>query len=117
MGRFEAYEGSFRRILEDNPVLAYQKQLEQSVKSMNWWKRNLSQRKEHKKLEKSAEEAKNIQEFELRTGVFVDIREWIDAEKGDDERDNGIDQAIIFYREDEGRGEIKEYYTSDIQVK
>ena len=115
--KIEAYEGGFRRILEDNPVLEYRRQLEQSVKSMSWWKRNIVQRKERKKREESAERARSIHEDQLRDSVFLDIREWIDSEKRYDERDKGIDQAIIFCREDEGRGEMKAYYTGDIHVR
>ena len=31
-------------------------------------------------------------------------------------RDAGPDQAVVYYREQEGRGALKAYYTSDLQV-
>ena len=37
--KIDAYEDGFRKLLDDNPLLEYQKELESSVREMSWWKR------------------------------------------------------------------------------
>ena len=111
-GKIDEYETGFRALLEGNPLLEYQKELEQSVEDMSWWNRNVARRKDRKKLEESAEETLRIRADQLQP-VLLDIQTWADSiEHGDD----GLDQSIIYYREDEGKGELKAYYTSDVRV-
>ena len=112
--KLDEYETGFRSLLEENPLLEYQKELEQSVEVMSWWNRNVARRKDRKKLEESAEETLRIRADELPP-VLLDIQTWVDSisiEHGD----YGLDQSIIYYREDEGKGELKAYYTSDVRV-
>ena len=110
--KIDEYEIGFRALLEENPLLEYQKELEQSVEDMGWWKRNVARRKDRKMLEESAEETQRIRTDQLQP-VLTDIQTWGDSiEHGDD----GLEQSVIYYREDEGKGELKAYYTSDVRV-
>ena len=91
----------------------YQKELQNSVEGMSWWKKNVFVGKESNQVET---DIKKI--YEIRDDGFDDLRlnlaRW--SEEITRGRDAGPDQAVVYYREQEGRGALKAYYTSDLQV-
>ena len=111
--KIDAYEGGFRQLLKDNPLIKYQKELECSVDEMSWFKRNISKRKERKNLDARIIRARSIRAKGLAP-LLVDIRSW--AESLDD-RDEGMDQSVVYYRDGDGEGELRAFYTSDVRLE
>lgn len=111
--KIDAYEQGFRKLLDDNPLLAYQGELEGTVAAMSWWQRKVSKRKQRKTLEADADRALRIRADDLAP-VLLDIRSWADSL---DEEDAGMEQSVVYYRDQEGAGPLRAYYTSDVRVE
>ena len=112
--RINDYEKSFRELLENDAIEEYREDLQNSVDGMGWWKRNVSWR--GARMEKEAE-MERIQSGPERS--LVTLRSHI-SELLDDlasQKDVGQKQAIVYYRENGGRGDLKAYYTSDWQLQ
>ena len=111
--KIDRYETAFRNLLTEDSVRGYQKELQNSVEGMSWWKKNVFVGKESNQAET---DIKKI--YEIRDDGFDDLRlnlaRW--SEELTRGRDAGPDQAVVYYREQEGRGALKAYYTSDLQV-
>lgn len=111
--KIDRYETAFRNLLTEDSVRGYQKELQNSVEGMSWWKKNVFVGKESNQAET---DIKKI--YEIRDDGFDDLRlnlaRW--SEEITRGRDAGPDQAVVYYREQEGRGTLKAYYTSDLQV-
>lgn len=108
------YEQSFRDLLENDSVRDYREQLQDSVDNMGWWKRNVFERGTRVEKEAEIERVQSGPERRLAT-QRLDISEWSDDLAS--QKDVGQKQAIIYYRENGGRGELKAYYTSDWQFQ
>ena len=81
---------------------------------MGWWKRNVFQRGTSKKTVAEIDRIQSRPERRLATLRF-DASEW--SEDLASKKDVGQKQAIICYRENGGRGDLKAYYTSDWQFE
>ena len=111
--KISRYETHFRDLLENDAVEAYEEELGRAVRSMGWWKRNVFSRAEHHNKRRDMDAI-----GELRTGrhdsVRVNIRQWADDMVAGS--DTGIEQAVVYYREDGGAGDLKAYYSNDWKI-
>lgn len=111
--KIDRYETAFRDLLKEDSVRGYQKELQDSVEGMGWWKKNVFAGKEHSQAEADINKI-----HELRADRLVELRlniaRW--SEELGRGRDSGLEQAVVYYREEEGRGALKAYYTSDLKV-
>lgn len=119
--RVEALDASiqaFRRgageLLEGNWLEQYLEALEKSLKETGWLKREVIQRWRSKVMKKTAEHAKAIRDNELAQ-VQDSIRSWLQAMEKRDE--TARRQTIVYYREEDGKGEPKSYYTADLRLE
>ncbi|GEM_PF-3891440 len=112
--RIDDYEKSFRDLLKKDSIEEYRKRLQNSVGRMGWWKRNVFRRRT--RMEREAE-IDRIQSGPERS--LVTLRPYISKCLDDlaSLKDVGQKQAIIYYRENGGRGDLKAYYTSDWQLQ
>lgn len=102
-----------QKLLKDNPLVKYQKALIRVLDDMNWWERNISKRGERKSLEKRDNRATKIRADHLTT-VLLSLQKWSDSMGEAD--DEGLQQAVVYYRGDSGQGELKAYYTGDVRL-
>ena len=111
--KIDRYETAFRDLLTEDSVRGYQKELQDSVEGMGWWKKNVFAGREHSEAESGIKKI-----HEIRADRLVELR--LNLARWSEElargRDPGPDQAAVYYREEEGRGALKAYYTSDLQV-
>ena len=111
--KVDRHESSFRTLLDKDLVKGYQEQLMRSVEGMSWWKRNVFAKSEHRQKEKDI-----ISIGEIRTDHIDDLRlnvaRWSQDFAG---RDAGQEQSVVYYRENDGKGNVKAHYTSDLQLK
>ena len=111
--KIDRYETLFRDLLEEDSVRDYQKELQDSVEGMGWWKKNVFAGKEHNQAEADIKKIHEIRSDHL-VELRLNIARWSeDLASG---RDIGQDQAVVYYREQEGKGDLRAYYTSDLQV-
>ena len=102
----------FARLLEDNPVDQYERELKTALDKLNWWQRNLSQRGARKALEKAERRALGIRANELNP-VLRTMQSWSENLAASDA---GAQQTVVYYRDEGGKGRLKAYYTSDLQL-
>ena len=111
--KIDRYETAFRDLLEEDSVRDYQKELQDSVEGMGWWKKNVFAGKEHSEAESGIKKIHEIRSDHL-VELRLNIARWSeDLASG---KDAGQDQAVVYYREQDGKGALKAYYTSDLQV-
>ena len=91
----------------------YQEQLKESVDGMSWWKRNVFATGERRQKEKDITSIGAIRADSL-DNVRLNIAHWSQDLAG---RDAGQEQAVVYYREHAGKGNVKAYYTSDLQLE
>ena len=103
-------------LLEKNPLVQYQDELKRTLEHMGWWERTVSQRGRKKTLKKTSELTTQIRADDLAP-VSSSMRSWSDSLAGSHDHDEGLLQAVVYYRGDEGKGELKAYYTQDIQLQ
>ena len=101
----------FRRLLEDNPLVEYQKELRSAVDDMGWWERNVFERGRRQSLEETDQRTDKIRADQL-TPVVRALQSWSDSMEDSD--DQGLQQSVIYYRGDGGKGDLKAYYTADL---
>ena len=101
----------FRKLLEDNPLVEYQKELNRALDDMGWWERNVFERGRGRSLEEADERTTEIRADQLTT-VLLALQRWTDSMEDSD--DQGMQQSVVYYRRDGGEGELKAYYTSDV---
>ncbi len=112
--RMDDHEKSFRNLLERDSVKGYREHLQNFVGRMGWWKRNVFRRGARIAKEAEIDRIQSGPERSLAT-LRPYISEWLDDLAS--QRDVGQKQAIIYYRENGGRGDLKAYYTSDWQLQ
>ena len=95
------YEKYFRDLLKKDSVSEYREHLQNTVDSMGWWNRNVVERGARKKKEA---EIGRIQSGPERRNESLQssIAQWSDNLAS--QKDVGQKQAIIYYRENGGRG-------------
>ena len=111
--KIDRYEASFKCLLENDSVKEYEKELNDSLDGMNWWKRHISEKKIAKQKEAEVEALDDISERRLDT--LLNLSRWSeDLALG---KDAGHEQSVVYYRANDGKGELKAYYTSDWQLQ
>lgn len=105
---------AFGRLLEENPLLQYQEELSQSLDDMSWWAKNVSRRRERKDLRSESELIRDIRADDLAP-VLSSMQSWSDSMAESD--DQGLVQSVVYFREDDGDGALKAYYTSDLRLE
>lgn len=112
--KMDDHEKSFRDLLENDSVRDYREHLQNSVDSMGWWKKNVFDRGARMGKEAEIDRVQSGPERRLAS-LRLDISEWSDDLAS--QEDVGQKQAIIYYRENGGHGDLKAYYTSDWQLQ
>ena len=108
----QAFRSGAGELLEGNWLERYLEALEKSLKKTGLWQ--VIQRRRRKVLETTAEQAKAIRDNELAQ-VQDSIRSWLQAMEKRDE--TARRQTIVYYRDDNGEGEPKSYYTDDLRLE
>ena len=119
--RVEALDASLRAfrsgasdLLQENWLERYLEAVENSLEGMGWWQRKVFQRGRGKELENTAERAKAIRDNELAQ-VQDTIGTWLQAMAERDE--TARRQSIVYYRDEQGKGEPRAYYTADLRLE
>ena len=112
--RVQRMRTGFAKLLEDNPLLQYQKELSQSLEDMGWWAKHVLRRGETKELERASELVRGVRADDLPP-VLSSMQSWSDSMGESD--DAGLAQSVIYYRDDGGEGELKAYYTGDLRLE
>ena len=111
--RIEAFRQGATALLQDNWLDQYQQVLEQSLQEMGRLQR-VSQRKRVKALENAVARAKAIRDNELarvRDAMKTLLQPM--AERDETARQ----QSIAYYRDENGEGEPRAYYTAELQIE
>ena len=112
--KIQATRQGFVKLLESNPLVQYHDELRHSLDEMSWWERNVSQRSQTETLEGATALAANVRADSLAP-VLNSMQSWSDA-LGESE-DEGLTQSVIYYREEDGKGDLKAYYTGDLRLQ
>ena len=99
--------------MDKDSVQGYQEQLKESVDGMSWWKRNVFAKSERRQKEKDIESIGAIRMDGL-DDLRLNVAHWSNNLAG---RDAGQEQSVVYYRENAGKGDVKAYYTSDLQLE
>lgn len=112
--KIDDYEKSFGDLLVNDSVREYREHLQSSVESMGWWTKNVFARGTRMEKEAEIDRIQSGPERRLAT-----LRPHISQCLEDlaSQKDVGQKQAIIYYRENGGRGDLKAYYTSDWELQ
>ena len=110
--KIDRYESHFRQLLENDSVKRYQSQMQESVDSMGWWKRNVFLRKQRRTREAEIKEIQSVRDEKLEL-ARMNIARWTDNIASG--QDTGPSQSVLYYREHSGKGDLRAYYTSDWQ--
>ena len=111
--KIDRYEEHFRQLLEHDSVKRYQAEMQESVDSMGWWKRNVLLRKQRKKKEADIKDIQSVRDDKLEL-VRMSLARWSDnLALGED---TAPSQSVVYYREHGGKGDLRAYYTSDWQL-
>ena len=111
--KVDRHETSFRALLDKDSVQGYQEQLKESVDGMSWWKRNVFATGERRQKEKDITSTGAIRADSL-DNLRLNIAHWSQDLAG---RDAGQEQSVVYYRENAGKGNVKAYYTRDLQLE
>ena len=103
----------FAKLLEDNPLVQYQKELNQSLDDMGWWARYVFRGK-RKELENASESVLRVRADDMPR-VLSSMQSWSDSMGESD--DAGLAQSVVYYRDDAGAGRLKAYYTGDLRLE
>lgn len=112
-GKVRTTREGFRRLLKDNPIEKYQKELTHALNDMGWWERNIVGHGLRKSLEKKDAQTTNIRADHLTT-ILLALQRWSDSMG--ESNDEGLQQSVVYYRDGGGSGELKAYYTSDVRL-
>ena len=80
---------------------------------MNWWDKHVVERRERREKEVELKHVSRIREDDLRP-MLKSMKSWSDSPDKSD--DPGLAQSVVYYREDDGEGELKAYYTDDLTI-
>ena len=104
----------FGKLLEENPLVQYQKELSQSLEDMGWWAKNVFRRSEKKDRDRKSGLVRDISDDELHP-LLRSMQSWSDSMA--ESNDEGLAHSVVYYRDDDGKGELKAYYTSDLRLE
>ena len=110
----QSFRSGAGELLEGNWLEQYLEALEKSLKETGWLRSKVFQRRRRKVLKNTAEQAKAIRDNELAQ-VQDSIRTWLQAMEERDEIARR--QTIVYYRDENGEGEPKSYYTADLRLE
>ena len=107
ISKIAVYEASFGYLAETTPLKQRQDELQKAVDDMGFLMKNVFARQKFKKtiaeIEATAEKVKQIQEI---------LSSPVDP-KSDDSSEQ---QHFVYYREQNGKGDLKAYYTADLKL-
>lgn len=106
------YEDDFRSLAEHSPAGDYRASLEESVNQMNWWNRNVLRRRALKTTEATMEGLDTIRRHSQQSTPWSEVSPGENDAGGDPARD----YSIFFWRDDNGTGELKAWYTDDYRI-
>ena len=118
--KVDRHETSFRALLDKDSVQGYQEQLKESVDGMSWWKRNVFATGERRQKEKDITSTARMRFARIAgqeqsvDNLRLNIAHWSQDLAG---RDAGQEQSVVYYRENAGKGNVKAYYTRDLQLE
>ena len=112
--KINRYEKVFTGILENDSVKKYRNELKQSIDGMNWLQRCWDFGKKRRKMVDEMQSIDKIREDGLDK-ARRDVAKW--AGKISSMTDTGPEYSAIFYRDHDGQGELKAYYTRDLQLQ
>ena len=112
--KVRATRQGFARLLESNPLARYSDELRHSLDEMGWWERHVSQRSRKENFEGAEALATKVRADDL-TPVLDSMQSWSDALK--ESEDAGLVQSVVYYREDDGKGGLRAYYTGDLRLQ
>ena len=104
--KIELYEESFRYLSEKHPLQQHREALQKSVNDMGFLKKIFAKSKFNKttaEIEAIGEKMKQIQEI---------LSSPVDPQSG---RSPEQQHLLVYYREQNGKGDLKAYYTSDLK--
>ena len=105
--KIAVYEASFKYLSENTPLKQHQGEFQKAVDGMGFLMMKVFARQKFKKtiaeIEATAEEVKQIQEI---------LSSPVDP-KSDDSSEQ---QHFVCYREQNGKGDLKAYYTADLKL-
>ena len=104
----------FAKLLEDNPLVQYKNELNESLDNMGWWAKSVFERGKREQLEGARDKVLELRADEL-TPVLTSMRSWSDSIS--DANDTDLSQSVVYYRDDEGSGDLQAYYTGDIRLE
>ena len=102
---------SFSGLLEHNPLIEYKDNLEKSIDEMSWWQRNISKRKTMKGLKVKKAHAEGVKSDQ----ILEEIQNWTDMLS--DLSAEELVPSVVYYRSDDGKGDLRAYYTSDLSLE
>ena len=94
-------------LLENSPLVVYRAELEVSLNAMNRFSPNVLKRRALESAKEHATEMRNEEIERVRKAK----KTWSDAVA---ETDDEAPMSVIYYREDDGKGDLKAYYTGDL---
>ena len=105
--KIAVYEASFEYLSENMPLKQRQEELQKAVDGMGFLMKKVFATKKFKKtvaeIEATAKKVKQIQEI---------LSSPVDP-KSDDSSEQ---QHFVYYREQNGKGDLKAYYTADLKL-
>ncbi len=113
-GKIQSTIEGFHRLLEDNPLVEYQEEVSRALADMVWWQKNVSKRDRRKSLEEVRQRTTEIRAEQL-TKVLLAVQSWSDSMVESD--DQGVQQCVVYYRDNGGNGQLKAYYTADVGLR
>ena len=103
--KVETYERDFQLLAEQDPIEEFKEELETTLTEMKWFEKKLL-----KKAEADRAEA-TIKELESLTGLSLEDEEAASALEGREA------YSIFFWRDGNGRGDLKVWYTADYRLE
>lgn len=121
MEKIRKYESDFNKLAESDPIAGYEQRLRESASKMKRWTKFLPWRPETKG-EKELKELAALKSEQNRPGVSriahgADLRTPpVAPESSDSGPYPDDDYLIVFWQERGGSGQIRAFYTADIQL-
>ena len=102
------YEASFKYLSENTPLKQHQDELQKAVDGMGFLMKNVFAKHKFKKtmaeIEATAEKVKQIQDI---------LSSPVDPKSDDSSEQQDL---VVYYREQNGKGALKAYYTADLKL-
>ena len=112
--KIDRYGKLFGDLLENDSVKKYERELQHAVEEMRWWRKNVFARREYNRKDKDIKKVRKIRDDSLDK-ARLNLTRWSERLAG--MNDAGLEQLVLYYRDQDGKGELKAYYTSDWQLQ